>query len=440
MQYRELIELTWEEARLEFAKINPELTTIIDRISPSKHYKLVKASYAFGDLIINKGTVYLPDEKKSLSPLSDLTTHSNIKSKLTYSTIPLFLTLKKANEVFIDTGSRIIPLNLFNPGSLLGLFESVDYMFNQRATPNWCVSAGARSIFMLPKISENSGLKRLRMHYTLPSSAKLQHISDHWEVFSLIANHENFKQDWQNEIIFFTEDWLLSHKNDPDWVEFHHYLFKHAWQQAQFAIGKIELSLYWESFVDAITSRNLKPTPYLADQVKHIMAIAMSRWPAFRPADDSQLVAPIKGLQQAFMEVYLLKNYLPTIMHTEILSNNSIPIYYSLYYPTLLEGSPNNKSASTIMLDLRDIKLLLDTYSCSIFNRGTNLLLKNNDFEYFHVEPDIYQEIKSSKIIFTQDEGFLQGKDKYSSHIFCGTSSFWRGCIRISAGESKKSS
>lgn len=271
------------------------------------------------------------------------------------------MTLHNNNEVFIDTGNRIIPLNLFSAGSLLGLFESVDYMFSQEPEVKWSVSSGARTIFMLPKINESGGFNRLRMHYRLPSNMKLQHLSDHWHLFKAMTAHSNFEQSWHNEILFFTKEWLVKRDDDPHWVRLHRYLFQNAWQQARFAIRKIDLSLRWETFIDAISSRRLKPSPYLADQVKHIMLIVAGKWPGFRPANNSQQIAPTLGLQKAMTEIYSLKYYLPTIMHAHLFGPPiDLPVYYSLHFPTLLEGSPHNKNSSTLMLDLRDIKLLLE--------------------------------------------------------------------------------
>lgn len=427
-------EMNWQEARNQVQSVDKTLADLIDQINPNKSFKLLKVTYSYGDLIFKDGVLYLPKEKRHLISIHDPDLDKKLKEKLNYSSIPLFLTLCNNNEVFIDTGNRIIPLNLFGAGSLLGLFESVDYMFSQQSEVKWSVSAGARTIFMLPKINESGGFKRLRANYRLPSNMKLQHFSDHWHLFKTMTAHPHFEQPWQNEILFFTKEWLVKQDDHPQWVRFHRYLFQNAWQQARFAIGKIELSLRWETFVDAISSRRLKPTPYLADHVKHIMLIIAGKWPGLRPADNSQQAAPTEGLQQAITEVYLLKHYFPTIMHADLFNPlGDLPVYYSLYFPTLLEGSPYNKGSSTLMVNLRDIKLLLEILLESfLINRkfGCNDF-KNIKLEYFHVEPDKYEEIRPSKIITESDPVFLQGIKQYNDRIFCATSPFWRGCIRV---------
>lgn len=430
---RFLEELSWKQVQEEVKCVAPELASIIDKISPNDNYKLIRATYTYGDLIVNEGMLQLPDSQGKIHPITSLS--DSLAHKLTYSPIPLFLTLEKANELFINASSRIIPLNLFNPGSMLGLFEAMDYYFKRDSTPKWSISAGARSIIMLPKITESSGLKRLRIEFKLPASTRLKYLSDHASLFNAIAKHPNFTQPWENKVLFFTEDWFTN-RHDPAWFELYMYFFKNTWNQAQFTIKKMELSLTWESYVKAITSRNLKPNIYLADQLKHIISIATGMWPGFRPADDSQLIAPTRGIQQALVEIYQLKDYLPTLMHAYYLLNTDIrlPVYYSLFFPAILEGAPHNESSSTIMFDLKNIKLLLDTAiernndNDSSFNQ----IIKDTRFDYFHVEPDKMQEIQSSRLIPENDNALLNDQKYFKDRIFCSTSPFWRGCIRIS--------
>ncbi|MBY0544191.1 MAG: hypothetical protein K2Q14_01420 [Gammaproteobacteria bacterium] len=429
--------LSWNDVRAQVCSVDKILADLIDNLDPDKNLKLLKARYSFGDLIVKDGTLYLPKSRGQLISLHDPTLDRHLQEKLNYSAIPLFLTLHNCNEVFIDTGARIIPLNLFSAGSLLGLFECTDYLFNRSSKSIWSVSAGSRSLFMLSKLNESAGFKRLRMHYRLPSTMTLQSLSDHWEVFKAIANHPHFEQPWQNEVLFFTKEWLITRDDDPHWVAFHRYLFSQAWNQAQFAIDKIEFSLSWETFIDAISSRRLKPTPYLADQIKHIMLIIAERSPGFRPTDNLQQIAPTHGLKKAITDIYLLKQYLPTMMYACPLNKeNNLPVYYSLSNPTLLEGSPfpHNRNSSTIMLDLRDIKLLLDILIKSV---EKNKKLIYRDFEninlaFFHVEHDKYEEILSSKHISEGDFTLLQELQDSPNRVFCSTSPFWRGCIRIS--------
>jgi hypothetical protein len=258
----------------------------------------------------------------------------------------------------------------------------------------------------------------------------LRLLSDHWQLFKHIANHANFNELWQNEILFFSEDWFKPHKKDAHWYEFKLYLFREGWLQSQQSIKKEQFGLFWQKYNTLIAKRRLQPPPYLSDTLKHLLLVSSSEAPAIQPIHNSELAAPIHGLQKAILDVYQLKkDYAPTIMHSIIPNkNNNNPVYYSLSFPTLLEGTPESKhSSSTIMLDMRDIKLLLDT----LLRDPTieQSFLKGMSFSYFHVEDDIYHEIKSSKLIPEEDNRF--NDQLFKNLSFCSTSPFWRGCIRI---------
>ncbi len=417
--------LEWKDVRSRVSSINKELADIIDDLSPNKKYKLIKAKYSFGDLIVKNGKLYLPSE--------DI---DKIKSQLSYAPIPLSLILNKACEIFVNPGERAIPLNVFSSGNMFGTFELMNYLSNKSAIPIWDVSAGSRTIFMLPKLSDSIGFKRLRAKYNIPSTARLQNMTDHWEVFKYIAKSPEVNKSWQCEIIFFTEAWFKN-KNDPQWNIWHQYLSKIAWLQSQYTIEKITFSVLWQKFIGAIISRSLKPSPYLVDTVKHIFSICSKSAPTISPVDHkNKTFAPIYDFQQAFIETYQLKHYLPTIMCADPLNSSKKQSsgYYSLSYPTLLEGSPQKAKSSTIMLDLRDIKQLIDTLLSRIETKGTPL--DNVNFEYFHTEDDIYKEIKSSDDIANEDERFLKQSSLFPDKHFCKSSLFWRGTIRINFKES----
>jgi hypothetical protein len=427
-------EVQWEAVRDEVMAVNPELASIIDTLDPGKHYPLIKAAYRFGDLIVKEGMTYLFNEDNDLVPMNDISLQKTLKDQLNYSPIPLFLTLENATEVFIHSSHRAIPLNLFYPGNLLGLFESLDCLFNRTVTAKWCVSSGARNLFTLPKINELGNFQKLKVKYELTAN-KPRYSTDHWSIFSQMAQHPNFEQPWQSTVLFFTRNWLIKNQKDPAWFAFKEYLFKNAWHQAQFAISKVNLNLEWEYFVEAITDRQLKTSIYLTDQVKHILLVAMGRWPGFKTTDGSEQIGPIQGLKKALMEIYNLKKYYPTIMHASSLEKDAgTPLYYSLSYPSLLEGSPYRKKESTVILNLREIKLLLDTAKMVYQNRNKmgNHILTQTQFDYFHVEEDKYQEIKLSKALPDFDNTLLSHRDQLPDREFCATSEFWRGCIRIS--------
>ncbi|MDX2164902.1 MAG: hypothetical protein SFW07_05755 [Gammaproteobacteria bacterium] len=421
-------EVFWEDVSESVRKVNPELAGIIDKISPDKSYKLIKAGYSFGDLIVEKGVLQMRNQGK-IHPVNSNIFSQKLKEDLLFSPIPLGLLLNKSCEVFITEDDRPIPLKAFNPGMLFGTFETTDFVFGLESAPSWNVSAGSRSIFSLPKITGSAGLKRLKAAFSINQNIKVQSLSDHWELFRKIAENKNFTQKWKCEVIFFTKSWFKNKKNDPAWREFVFYLLSQSWTQSRSSIAKVETAVDWQNFIRTLTGRRLQPTPYMVDTLRHLFLISIGEAPAFKPIVNLDQFAPTIGLQKAIMDIYSLKKYAPFLMHAVLHDKgDDSSLYYSLAYPTLLEGSPDSKtSSSTIMLDTRNLKLLIDTL---LGDKEINeSLLSNRNFDYFHVEEDMYSEIRTSEVIPKEDKNFNMGR--FNGLAFCSTSPFWRGCIRI---------
>lgn len=422
---RKLESFSWEEIRGFVVKTAPLLASLIDKISPKKNENLYKSSYLYGDIFVQKGNLFLPNKKGDLVYIKDPSIDQKTQSDLTYSAIPLFLTLKNDAEVFLESNHRIIPLNLFHSGNLLGLFETMDFIFGQDNIPQWSVSAGARSIFMLPKIADTASIKRLISAFNLSSTTRLKNLSDHWSIFKEITNKSDIKNPWVCDILFFPKSWLV--KNPSLYQAFREFLFKNAWTQAQFSMGRVNQSLLWESFSESISRRNLKPRPYLIDQTKHILSMCSGKLPGFRPLINNSS-APAELIKDVFLNIYQLKNYYPELIG--IASLNAIekkPIYYSLNFSTLLDGSTYNKNSNTIMVDLKEIKLLLDTlhdFSKTHHEFKNNITEKVN-IDYFHAQEE--REVVDVKKILNTDPDFTNRDDL----VFCETSPFWKGCVRI---------
>lgn len=425
--------LCWQDVSERVRAVNPKLADIIDKINPSKQHKIIKVNYLFGDLMVKDGQICLPLDSGLIEPITSNAIDKNIRKGLLYSPIPLALVIGKKCEVFVNADQRAIPLNVISPGNLFGTFELMNYFSDNTSKPIWNVSAGSRTIFMLPRITDSSGLKRLCIEFGIPATTRLQHLTDHWQIFKYIVNQEKFDQDWVCEVLYFTEDWF-KHTTDTSWLRLYNYFFQAAWGQSERAINKDVFGLIWQNFSKAITSRNLRPRQYLVDTIKHLFLIGNNSASAIIPAAyNQQLYAPIDYLQKAFVDVYLLKNYLPTIMHAVApgILDCKNHVYYSLSFPTLLEGVPDDKSSSTIMLDIKDIKLLIDTLKERSIPYIQNLMAKKIDFQYFHIESDMTREINSSVNLINEDTRLTKDADIYPGRSSCTTSPFWRGAIKI---------
>jgi len=301
---------------------------------------------------------------------------------------------------------------------------------------NWHFTAGSRSIFMLPKVQDRLALNRLATAFHLPSAELANRkLTDQWSIFKAIAQSPDFDQDWHNDIIFFGHKWFDKKNDSPAWQRFRDYFVKQGWLQAQYSIAKINFAFEWGKYVEALTVRRLKPQLHLIDQLRHLFCIASGYYPGFIPADDSQEIAPTAKLKQAFVDVYDLREYFPTIMHASSVKDfqHHQPVYYSLAVPTLLDGSSMKKASSTMLEDLRQIKFMLETIRHYPPLQDDNTPLKNVTFDYFHTGYDKSGEILLSSEVFEKDPYFIEKEIVPDKQTFCASSLFFRGCLKICA-------
>lgn len=408
--------ITWKQASSLVAPINPEIAALIDALSPSDAYPLIRLTKTFGDSLIEVGKINISEEFKPL---------------LSYSDIPLLMSLDKHLEVYVENDVRVIPLNVLGEGQLLGLFETVDALFRYDSTAPWSVSVGSRTLCALAKITDQLKYQKLLIKYSnLSHQHRITRLEDHWYFFKALAKSPEFAADWSTDILIFTSPWFDTQKNDSKaWQNLYNYVYAQAWQTAKFALFKINIELQWEKFIASISNKRLKPNPYIADTIKHLCMMSLGRVPGFVPADNSQKLMPSNTFKHILVEEYGLSKYTPTIMHAG--AQNTVsehqPVYYSLAYPTLMGGSPTASSSKTKVMDLNDIILCMD----AILKRDNNAFLHQVAFDYFHVHEDPNKMIQSSSAIPQYDPRFGQYDLSYSEKLFPEASQFWNGCIAI---------
>ncbi|MFN7096234.1 MAG: hypothetical protein ACK4PR_01545 [Gammaproteobacteria bacterium] len=429
----------WSDVRSNVIELNPVLSEIIDRLNPP--YPLFKASFPFGTEFIKKGKLYLPNQRDDFVSLTDIESNE-LKEELGYNigTNPVSMVLQKSAELFISLDESTLPFffGFLRPGRLFSTSRVLSPTFSHQPAFLWNITAGARSLFMLPKISDTAGYKRLRKTFHLQVD-KPKGLVDHWELFKEIANHDNFNNPWALEVLFFSKRWF-DHLNDKAWIEFHRYLLQVSWETTEFWRNRFIWDLVF-SYIQRI--RGIKPNPYIADTVKHILSISAGAVPGMGPATDDSS-APIAGLQRVFKDIYNLETYLPIILQSKFFSlyEECSPVYYSLQYPTTLEFSSKLSDNTSALSDLYDVKSLLEKYLNSLSSKGLNIehtpladipqLVK---FDYFHSDNDgKYRGIRSTQDIPLEDLLFANIKGMKNS-AFPLQSTFVRGCIRMSHQE-----
>jgi hypothetical protein len=298
------------------------------------------------------------------------------------------------------------------------------------------MTAGARSLFLLPKISESASHNQLKKAFHLKTE-KPTNLLDHWKIFKEITNHPAFGEKWETELLFFSREWFET-LNDKSWLTFKSYLLGYAWNNSEFWRNQYT----WDAIFSLIAKRkNMKPNPYHVDIVKHLFALGVGAVPGFQPAIDNS-VAPISRLQDIYLNDYKLKNYAPIIMQPGFFSlkKASSPVYYSLQHHTSIEFSPKPSNRNSAITDLGGVSYLLEKYLAEIKAGNLNIsatplsiLAEHGKFDFFHNNISSYETIMEAANISMEDSRFDNSWRGKENKIFPKNSSFFNGCIRISS-------
>ncbi|MCL5261540.1 MAG: hypothetical protein M1561_07755 [Gammaproteobacteria bacterium] len=434
-----IIELDWSEARKDLIKVNPRLTKIIDNLNPNKKHTIFKTRYLYGDEILKRSKLYLPNPSGKLIAIDDANTDPHIRSSLDYNLLsnPVSVLLNNSAEIFLPLPDRTVPIfDLIKPGAIFGAFRILNSVQpSHHPAFIWDMTAGARSIFMLAKISTSEKHKKLKKMFSLDKEAPKNFVN-HWEMFRQLANSKFFPDEWFIEILFFSKEWF-SHLNDKAWLEFNNYLFQKVWDGSDYW-----RNIFLWNIIFTLMQRKLeiKVSPYIFSTVKHLLAISIGEAPGFVPAVDNT-AAPITALQNIYIDIYKTK-YAPIIMHPGVIDPKSPhcnPVYYSFSYATLLEFWQKSRLRDSFIDDILEVRNMLNNcirlITANEYNVANTPLYdgsKNSKFEYFHTDiGDGFDGISKDKDILLSDQIFLQSANKTSGN-FPINSAFFKGCVRIS--------
>lgn len=441
--------VNWAEIDSEIKHALPHLHEIISALSPGNELRLVRARYPFGTKIFHRGTLYLPNGPNSSVPFDHRSLPSDVTELLNYSCLPLGINLNKCVEAYKDLGTAIHPFVVLEPELTIGTWEYLagnDNGYKSNATTsNISLSAGARSIFMLPKITDSTSHKRLKKTFAIKSYPPKSYY-DHAQLFGDLINGKDQKNNWFCHVIYFTQDWYDKLFSDRQWSTLNSYIIQRSWLQSKAGRLTPLMDSIWFEFFQTVINSGRKINIYLLDTVQRIFYIALGVLPAMKPNSTDNRLAPIESIQQIYIEDYKLKKYYPTVMTPslfDIRSPDPKPVYYSLQCPTVIsESFYNPYSVMDDLVELRELNRLfckvLEKVDLVIDGVSVSALSKLIKAEYFHTETYSTHEIMPTTAMVDGDPELIQfdGKPIQDRH-FSDKSHFVKGCVRISKNTAK---
>ena len=424
----------WSQVRDRVFLLNPALAQLIDELSPAQSLGFYRVAYPYGALVFEAGR-FLP-----------------VSSEFVYFTqagFPLSLVFNHTFESFLLNDDQPLPLQLSHPGQLLGLNHEMNALMS--------VSAGARTTYCLPKITEKGGYRQLKNRYGIKRAPASP--NEHWQLFKQLANHPEFiqtHQHWSAELLIFDQAWMeILRSKDPAYYPFQLYCL----QQQRLLDEHLLLDISFSCFQKV---RNLKPNPYLADSTRHLLQVAQGKMPGLSPAMD-EMTLPVKGLQRVLLEDYGLKKYAPVIMvpgyseyrlksktdktsktdkidkteHHKSIKENSA-VYYSLELPTTPVFSPRSSKLTSKIGDLRELSYLMQTWRHTLEQGRLPIqascwgkLTQATKYHFYHFEEDKFQEITPVAELQKRDPRFTQTLINHKTYTFPEFAPFFRGCVGI---------
>jgi hypothetical protein len=428
-------EIYWDKIRPKIRRLNPELAQIIDQLSPDNDYPFYLVSYPFGAPIIHNSLAYLPTTDGQNLAFNDPRIPQILIDNLGYmpeTDSPLGMILSKNSECYRPTNKKIVPHTMLTPGCMFGLGRVLENAVLRKpreySSPafTWEMSAGARSIFILAKISNSIAYSKLKKELNLLVKMPTCY-EEQWDVFKEIA--QNCNNPWQQEVLYFSNKWL-DNLGKPEFAT----LYSHL-SNIHLSKNKVwHMMQSWAPILNEIESdkRLDKHSSCALNTAKHLFAVVGSGGLGSQPTtnDDS---APNALIQDVIVNIYGLSDQCPTIMEPTYFNNESL--YCSLAHLTFAWSNSETFKGKSMISNLDELCYVEGIYRNSILSGNYTKVeslyaaVKSADFGYYHDDPGAYKNIKNNIMLPTEDPRFICGN--IGTKGFPEHSSFLKGCIKI---------
>lgn len=416
--------VTWEEIRNTVASANKCFAELIDTLKLTTEDKFILTHYPFGMDIVKKSQWLFPLTLEQAVPFNDHRLPNHIKNFLHYTKYPVGLLLKNSAEVYYETSQRVISNKIWHKGILFGVWELFDIQINKKFTLASNISSGARSIFMLPKISDWVCFNRLKKTFGLESMPP-ENLSQHQPVFKEIISKHNGENElpWHSSILYLTPS-VIKKILSPAGEKIQLYFLRKAWDQSYNCRRQFESNIIWEEALKEISDNKMHVQPKIGSHLKQLLLIKENVFPGMVfSSEKSEEIAPIDLLREIYLTIYRLKEYAPLFMHPEHI-NSAKKVYYSLNFPNFFDTHFLTTGTPRLMDEMQSIIQAINKIRHS-------LNLSASALNYFHSMADQHDNILHSNQLINLDNNLVSYFEKNPQEIFPSNSPFFKGCISI---------
>lgn len=391
--------LTWSDVREQVSKVNRDLFELLDGVLQAGDVGFYRITYSYGEKIISRCHLCLDTENQSSLP-------SSIRQ------MPLGLVLTRSLEQYIETVNAVLPYHVYGAGDCFGIYENLTNNDPKYACGE--VSAGLRTVFLLPRISDRSAHLSLQREFSIDFPPP-KSLLEHHRVFTSLACYS----DWNCQVLVFDKTIFTKHKQ-----AFFNYWIKQTTDKQLNEYNSMAEDKDWQVLSERVRQQRWHIKPQLFNYIRYILRISNNSLPGYIPAGIDEDGLPVHFIQDCYINKYGLKNHTPIIMQPANLSSYTGMVYISLAMPTLITYPVARGEERSLMADMRDLKLWLQRFhETSCHQLAT--------YKFFHSDEDQTGQIQLAKTMPLQDRRLLKTYDEYRGRSFPDNSPFLKGCVRI---------
>jgi hypothetical protein len=432
---------SWAKIKERVMALHPKLCTALNDIPHVDDFRVMTVQYPFGAEILKDGVFQLNLDCEVM-PHDDERIPLEIKNHLNYpwQVLPVSMVLTHSFDSFIPTPSHIMPYQMLGPGeilSLLTIFDRKDAYGIFQSTH--CATAGCRSLFTLPKISDATYNQKLKHAYNVNEHTCPKTYTDQWALFHELATAEKFHDGWYCELLIFPRRFFEVIRETP---ELRSLLLQEVWGFTAFSRNLSSYDILWSCYIEKAVDSAARHHPGIIETVKHLIKIALLEVPGFAPTIDDT-AGPVTKLMDTLINTYKIRYHMPIFMELSQYDGRH-PVYYSLHRHTFAHSFQSQHSFQHTRQELIEIKHILEDFRDHVLGNklpfdleGSSLatMFSTTDFDFFH--PQGEGELRSDiDMIATDDPRFTELMAQFPCKRtlkFPSSAAFFHGCIRISA-------
>lgn len=193
----------WQDIRNAIEQCDPHCAKLIDTLDPDEKLPFYLTRYQYGDMIVKQGQSYLPLPNGKLVHLRDSQLDKELQRDLSYSgnALPAGIVLNNSLEIFTENNTRVLPWMVYQPGEALVLYPEFNHPL-QQTNDFFNITAGARSIFMIPHIGDIALHKNLQRDFEMRLPPP-KNLLDQWTIFRKLCRQHMTNCDWHMQLLFF---------------------------------------------------------------------------------------------------------------------------------------------------------------------------------------------------------------------------------------------